>query len=129
MNFNPLIKEAIDISQKSDIVRAKIGAVLYNNNGSIIASAYNQRIYASVDKKRFSLHAEESLILKILKLKVIPRIRKNSLNILVVRWKPSSSTLMGNAKPCDRCKYLLDKIGIRVYYSNERGEIVRYNGE
>jgi hypothetical protein len=117
---NSIVNKVIKVAQKSDVVRGKIGAILFNNSGNILASSCNKTLFGG--KENFTIHAEEALLSKILRLKIIPRFRENNLNILVVRWKPSINGL-GNAKPCVRCQYLLKKLGIPIYYSAKNGQV------
>lgn len=82
-------------------------------------------MYGKQEAGIFTVHAEEALIAKAMKLKALQRFGCSKLNVLVVRWKPSIEAL-GNARPCSKCRHLLKMAGLnRVYYSDENGVIQR----
>ena len=117
-----VIQRAIKSAKSSLVVRGKVGAVLFSNSGNAISSACNATFYGAQDKRIFTVHAEQALINKMLKLKAIERYGLKNLNILVVRHKPSIKHL-ANAKPCKMCESLLKLIGIKTYYTDAKGEI------
>ena len=107
-------------AKKSSVKRGKIGAVLFTDKGQIIISAHNSSFWGN--KKIFTIHAEEFLLAKAARMKIFERFGDTKLNMLVVRYKPSSN-YMANAKPCLKCQILLKESGIKVFYSNEKGFI------
>jgi len=118
-----IIKRAIQEASKSDVLRGKVGAVLFTDSGHIITSSHNSSFLGS---SRFrTIHAEEALLNKSFKIKAIERYGKN-LNILVIRYKLGPQTL-AMAKPCINCQRVLDKTGFNIYYSNINKEIVKLN--
>ena len=119
MAHKKIKQKALATAKKSDVVRAKIGAILFTDAGQIVAFANNRTFYG--DKTKWTIHAEESLIAKAHKLKAKKRF--GHLNVLVVRLRRSkkSSAL---AKPCPRCQQLLDEAGFSVFYTDENGQVV-----
>lgn len=118
-----IINTAISEAKKSNVVRGKIGAVLFTSNGNIVVSAHNSIFLGYVDKKKFTIHAEEFLLMKACKLNIINRMKNEKLYMLVVRYRKEDDTL-SSAKPCPKCQYLISKAGIyKVYFSNVNGLI------
>lgn len=115
-----VIKRACKEAKKSSVKRGKIGAVLFTDKGQIIISAHNSTFWG--DKRKFTVHAEQFLLAKAARMKIFERYSGAKLNILVVRYKPSSRH-MANARPCGKCQVLLKEAKIKVFYSNEKGFI------
>jgi len=114
-----VIEKATTVSKLSDVIRAKIGAVLFAPNGRIITFAYNKTYFGHF--QRYTIHAEEHLIAKAFRLKAIDRF--GELYILVVRTRVCDGRL-AIAKPCDKCKLLLKEAGFEtIYFSNYAGQI------
>jgi cytidine deaminase len=117
-----ILQQALATAKNSIMQRGKTGAVLFTDSGNIITSA-NNVYYDGWGEKR-SIHAEEYLLSKAIKLHAISRFRK--LNLLVVRHKTSNDKF-AMARPCVKCAKLLARFPeIKVFYSNEQGEIVKY---
>lgn len=93
---------------KSNVRKSKHLSIAFKKNGSFIASATNQLIQGCNDK--FSVHAEEALILKLKKLKAKERF--GPLIILIMRWSPSTKWSL--SRPCKICRRLLEKYGINT---------------
>lgn len=120
-----VLQRAVKEAKCSDVVRGKVGAVLFTNTGHILCSAHNTIWYGSTDKK-WTVHAERFLLAKALKLRIFSRIgKRDRLNVLVVRYKPSQDTL-ANARPCEECMVYLKQANVKIYYSNEQGVIHDY---
>jgi cytidine deaminase len=115
---NQVLKRAIKSACKSNVVRGKIGAVAFLDNGTIITHAHNSSFLGSRFCK--TIHAEEALLDKLDKISAVSRYR--NINILVVRWRPGAKSL-ANAKPCNECAFQLSKYPFKVWYSNEDGNI------
>jgi len=115
-----VINKAMKVAQGSDVLRAKVGAVLFTNNGNIITQACNSSFYGLDKKKIFTIHAERYLLAKAFRLKALHRFQK--LNILVVRYKKSIKGFC-NAKPCVECAFYLKEAGLPVYYTDDDGNI------
>ncbi len=100
---------------KSDVRRAKLLAVAFRKNGSMIANSTNRVVRGST--KRWTIHAEEFLIQKLKKLRA--RERFGPLTVLVMRWTPSVGWKL--AKPCKTCRKLLEEYGINtiLFTTNE----------
>jgi deoxycytidylate deaminase len=119
-----IIKKAYTIAQNSEMKRAKVGAILFTNSRHIITFANN--VYYDGNNNKRSIHAEEYVLIKAIKLCATTRFINKGLNLLVVRYKKSTDKL-AMAKPCKNCAKLLQKFPkIKVYYSDEKGEIVKY---
>lgn len=117
-----IIKRCLEECEKSTY-RFRIGAVIFKGS-RIISSGHNGIRSVSQIKDKFkkyenSLHAEQAALMNIDWNKV------KGCSILVMKISPSKGTL-SMAKPCEICQKLLEHIGIKtIYYSNEKGEIVR----
>jgi len=117
-----IIATAINAAKKSDVVRGKVGAVLFTDNGQILCVAHNKIIYGRVSKGQFTAHAEMVLLAKVTRIRAVERIGLKNLNILVIRYKAETKGL-ANAKPCVVCEHYLKLSGIKYYYSNKTGDI------
>lgn len=119
-----ILQKALATAKNSEMQRGKVGAVLFTNSGHIITSAYN--VYFDGDDDKRSIHAEEYVLSKAIRLRAIPRFCHRGLNLLIVRYKTSNDKL-AMARPCEKCAKLLTRFPeIQVYYSNENGDIVKY---
>jgi len=116
---NNVIQKALSSAKNSQMERGRIGAVLFTNSGYVITFASN--VYYDGDSDKRSIHAEEYVLSKMLKISAISRYKK--INLLVVRYKMSNNNL-AMAKPCINCQKLLKRFPeLTVYYSNEKGKI------
>ena len=118
-----IILKAIKIAKKSNCLRSRMAAIVFTNNGRILTHSDNKHFFGH--KKKFTIHAEEGVLAKIIKMGIHLRFKIKDLNILVVRWKPSTDAL-SNAKPCPKCAILLKRIGIRTFHSDENGDIKKF---
>lgn len=117
-----ILQKALATAKNSEMERGKVGAVLFTNSGHVITFANN--VYYDGDTDKRSIHAEEYCLSKAIKLRAISRFK--GLNLLVVRYKTSNDRL-AMARPCLKCAKLLTRFPeIKVYYSNENGEVVKY---
>jgi cytidine deaminase len=120
-----IIKLAMDTALMSDVKRSKVGAVAFTSSGNIITASCNKIIWGH--SKKFTIHAEEYLLTKIVNIKALERLGK--LYILVVRVKSSNPTQPSLAKPCRKCSELLKESGLIVYYSDSDGKIKKWKYE
>ncbi len=103
----------------SNVKKSKHLAIGFKKNGSFIASATNQLIQGQNNK--FSLHAEEALILKLKKIKAKERF--SSLTVLIMRWSPSAKWTL--SRPCKTCQKLLEEYGIdTILFTTSEGDII-----
>jgi deoxycytidylate deaminase len=104
------IEEAIKEANKSCMFR-KHGCVIVNNK-EIISKGYNYYIYNLIQK--FSVHAEESAILKLKKLNNYKN--NTTYTMYVVRI---SDNFLRISLPCNKCKKIIEKIKCikTIYYS------------
>ena len=114
---------AIDVAKKSDVTRGKVGAVCFTNTKNVIAFAHNKIVYGKTHKRIFTVHAEVSLLAKLVRLRASSRFGLKNLNILVVRYKPETDGL-AIAKPCANCQHYLKLAGVRVFYTDANGDIM-----
>jgi len=114
------MKQQIDIGKKialySNVKKAKVAAIAFSKNGSILAYAHNRRV--SGDQSKWTEHAEEVLIAKLHKINAFHRY--GPITILVIRVNKFGISM---AKPCNKCQRLLTKNNIKIMYSNWQGEI------
>lgn len=105
--------------KNSDVRRAKIIALAFNNNGHLLSFSTNKVIMGH--PRKWTIHAEEGLIKKLIKLRAKERFGK--IDILIMRWCKTKKWT--NAKPCSKCMKAMNKYGIdEIYYTNENGKIV-----
>lgn len=114
-----ILEAGLKEARKSDVRRGKVAAVLYTNSKRILVTAHNATILGNKDR---TIHAENRLILRAIKMKVFDRFRNDRFNVLVVRWRKSDNTPR-NAKPCPVCYQLLKKFPVDIYFTNINGEI------
>ena len=121
-NFPKAILESVrTIAVHSAVRRAKTAAILFTKRGRVITYAPNVHFYGKEHKNKWTIHAEEFLIAKTLKLRALNRF--SDLNILVVRVNAKDEFVM--AKPCKRCQTLLRATGLPVFYTTQLGTIKR----
>jgi len=111
------VKVASKTAKYGNVKKAKLAAIACTKKGEIIATAYNRRLDG--DFLRWSDHAESSLIKKLKKLKAFQRYGK--IYVLVLRI---TSAGLSMAKPCDRCKRLLNENDVKVMYTHWSGNIM-----
>lgn len=97
-------------AKRSEFSRAKVGAVLVKG-GRVIASAHNQLRYTRKAAANWeSTHAEEMVILQVLRQP--DGLEKLSGSTLYIsRVKKDGS--LGCAKPCPNCQSLIDSLPIK----------------
>ena len=103
-------KIAIKVAKYSNIKRAKVSAIAFSGSGEIIATAHNRRFCGKKDV--FTQHAEEVLIQKLNKLRAFSRYK--DITILVIRVNTLGLSM---AKPCDKCKKILEQYPVNIFYS------------
>ena len=118
-----VVNRACKEAKKSNVSRGRIGAVVFTNSGHIVTSAHNS-IFLGHGRK-FTIHAERHLLAKITKMKIAERFGTSKLNILIVRYKPSTK-YAANARPCEECRFYLKEAGIKTYYSDDNANIVEW---
>jgi cytidine deaminase len=120
MITNNILTRAIKSAEKSNVIRGKVAAVAFLDNGTIISHAHNSSFLGSRWVK--TIHAEEALLKKLDDISAVNRYG-NNINILVVRWK-KGLRMFGNAKPCMDCsKKLSEYPSFKIFYTNEDGII------
>jgi hypothetical protein len=108
------------IKKDCSVQRHQLVAFAFTRNGHIIGIDTNRR--GSGEISNFSLHAEEFLVNKLLRIKA--RERYGQIFILVTRLGRKRGWTM--AKPCPGCQWKLREAGVNeVYYTNESGQIVK----
>jgi len=110
MITNTHIKQAHKTARYGNVRKAKMAAIAISQSGEIIASAHNRRVYGHPTK--WTDHAEEALLRKLLKMKAFQRYGK--IRIFVMRVMKDG---WGLAKPCRKCQQQLAKYDVEVYYT------------
>lgn len=119
MIYQNCIEHGQKISKYGDVKKAKVVAICMDKSGRVLVHAHNRKILG-VDG-RFSIHAEEDLVNKIIKRNI--HIRYKDITILILRF---ASHGLAMARPCENCQSILEKIEADIYYSDNSGRIVRY---
>lgn len=119
VDLSKLVSKA---KQKSDVKQHQIVAIA-QVGWRVVAVAMNRRGTGEVSE--FSIHAEEFLVKKLLKIKAI---RFGPLNIAVIRVDKKGGIRC--AKPCTGCQRVLSRYvakhpGTEVYYTNDDGVLDR----
>jgi len=120
ININ-VINRAIKEAKLSDVWRGKVGAVLFTNDCNIVLSSHNVTIDGN---EKYTIHAEENIIFKAMKQKLFDRLPNEKIYLLVLRWRKKDDTI-AMSKPCERCQYWINKYKLKVYYSDDNGNIVK----
>jgi len=114
-----MIKHAIKNAAECVDFRQKVGCVVTDRKGKIIAQAFNKRKTHPVQvkhsirqkKEKFFLHAEIAALV---------RCRKQPYTIYVARIKPNGD--IGLAKPCEVCMSAILEAGVKeIVYSTNNG--------
>jgi len=116
MTIDKIIQTGTKTALYANVKRAKVAAIAFKPNGTIIASAHNRRVNGHPTK--WTEHAEEVLIQKLEKLRAFQRFQE--ITILVLRISKKGLSI---AKPCKKCQKILSKYKINVMYSDENGNI------
>ena len=117
MNLNKLIEKATALARKSNVKRAKIGAILVTSSGQVIATAYNTRLDGY--KPKFTIHAEEFVLLKANRMKAFDRFQNKELIMVTTRW---SKTGKCQSRPCPNCLKEIYRHGIKtIIYTDHSG--------
>jgi len=115
-----IIKNQVALAQKktrySNVRKAKMAAMAISTSGQLIAYAHNTKACGS--ERRWSFHAEENLIKKLVKLNAFSRF--DHINILIIRMTKVGISM---AKPCKKCQELLHRYPVTIYYSDWEGKI------
>jgi len=98
-------KTLIKKAQKS-ICRYKISAIGFDKNGNILGSTFNRPRFF---RKSGGIHAEIALLQKY---------KKKLKTIIICRVNNKGKLLQ--IKPCNNCKNIFKKLGIKVYTLNEK---------
>ena len=113
---NSILKIAKAEAEKSNVIRAKLSALLVDPKiNQIYGKAHNKQFIGS--KYFFSLHAEEMLILK-----TIGRFKEDISNFSVLIYRKKKRDY-GTSKPCPKCRKKLELVGIKniIYYDAVNG--------
>ena len=104
-----------------DIIRAKVLAIAMSKNNHIISFACNRMCRNG--KEPWSMHAEEALISKLLKINA--RKRYKYIKLVIIRHSTKKGWTM--AKPCEECSHKIDRFGFdEIYYTNSDGDFEKY---
>lgn len=107
-NVSEILRIARKESEKSDVVRAKLSALLIDNKGHIVCRAFNYKRDLDKSNGKFTVHAEEALIAKW-------RQSFKGYTLFVYRRMAKG---FGMAKPCPKCQELIKKAEVEeVYYT------------
>lgn len=104
------LKRAAIAANNSTFNRAKVGAIIVKG-GRILSSGHNIIKYSKKTGKSWpSIHAEEKVILALLKQ---PGGLKQLAGATIYVSRILKNGLTGCAKPCDNCARLIASVGIR----------------
>lgn len=111
-----MLNFADKIAKKSSLAKQKMSAILVNNKNPVpYLYGFNYYLDKSCYKQKFSIHAEEELILNAAK----KGICLHGSTILV--YRKTDNNEFGVSKPCHICHAKLIKAGVRnvIYYDGE----------
>lgn len=109
---------AAKVASGGDVIKARMSCLAISRSGDIICSSSNRLLQGN--RIRWSEHAEEATIRKLLKVGAFSRYK----NIILFVFRISSNGI-GLAKPCLKCQKLLDRYPVKVFYTNTGGIIER----
>jgi len=112
------LQKAKQVAGYGNVRRAKVSAIAFTPNGTIIATAHNRRVHGKPGK--WTEHAEEVLIHKLNRIRAWDR--HGEIIVLVTRFNTTGIVM---AKPCSDCQKLLNQYPVTVMYTNEMGNIER----
>ena len=123
-NLNYCVKKI----EKCTVKRAQHLAVAFTSSGHILCYSVNKGYECIVDRKnyqnyeRFSVHAEQSLIDKLQRMKIRERFQK--VHLLSIRFCKIKGFCI--SKPCSACQEEIDKFNFsEVYYCDRKGRVVQ----
>lgn len=103
----------------------KIAAAITNKRGHILTTGVNQikthpimrQCQFYQDRDQINLHAESDAIRKALKV-LGPDLSSYRIHVLRLKRNPTGKTwwMLGNARPCEGCRKLIDKFGIQEIF-------------
>lgn len=102
----------------SDVKRAKVLALAFRKNGTLIASSTNKLSLG--DSNRFTYHAEEYLVHKLNKIKAKQRF--GDITVLVMRFSRKHGWRL--ARPCSNCQRILERYGVDTILFTVNNELV-----
>lgn len=112
------VEIAAKIARGGDVIKARMSCLAISRSGDIICSSSNRLLQGN--RIRWSEHAEEATIRKLLKVHAFDRYK--GISIFVFRISSNGISL---AKPCLKCQKLLDKYPVVVFYTTNDGKIER----
>lgn len=111
-NVTEILKIARKEAEKSDVVRAKLSALLIDEKGHVVCRAFNYKRDLDKSQGKFTVHAEEALIAKW-------RQSFKGYTLFVYRRMAKG---FGMARPCPKCQELLKKADVKeIYYTTYEG--------
>ena len=116
------IEAGTKAAKYTNVRRAKVSAVAFSGAGQIIATAHNRRVDGHKDK--WTEHAEEVILHKLVRLKAFNRYQ--NISILVMRINKQGAAM---ARPCKKCQSLLEKHDVSVYYTSRDGTVKEFVNE
>lgn len=113
------IEAGTKVAKYTNVRKAKVSAVAFSGTGQIIATAHNRRVDGH--KNKWTEHAEEVIIHKLVRLKAFSRY--DNISILVMRINKRGAAM---ARPCRKCQILLRQYRVSVYYTSENGTVKEF---
>jgi hypothetical protein len=110
------IEIAAKVANSGDVIKARMSALAISRSGDIICSSSNRLLQGN--RIRYSEHAEEATIRKLLKVHAFDRYK--GISIFVFRI---SSLGVSMARPCLKCQKLLNRYPVTVFYTTENGKV------
>lgn len=114
MNLKKQIEIASKQTKYSNVKKGRVAAIALSQSGRLICCAHNSK--ACGTKRKWSVHAEDALIRKLVKLNAFKRFGR--INILVLRTTKQGISM---AKPCCACQKLLNRYPVNIFYTNWKG--------
>jgi len=112
------IELATKIARGGDVIKARMSCLAISRSGDIICSSSNRLLQGN--RIRWSEHAEEATIRKLLKVHAFDRYKGISMFVFRI-----SSNGISLAKPCLKCQRLINKYPLTVFYTTDGGIIER----
>jgi len=124
---NALIKHKKDVESYSQKRKPIVGALVLDNNSSVIAISFNSYIKTHPYMKELAgkVHRHEAIYLHA-EVSALIKARGNAHTIVIARLNADNKLAL--SRPCTICEIALKEAKVEnVYYTNNNGELVLFN--
>jgi len=104
-----IIKIALNESLKTNIKKGRLSCLVLGKKWNILCKTYNIRL--SGNKTKFSIHAEERVMIKY----------RNKINTMMI-FRNTQYKNPASSKPCNKCMFKIRQAGVKniIYFENNK---------